>query len=108
MSCPCHPPPAIPGITTSIKPAQTDNERIKDITVLPPPEHLIRFFPSGAQPVEKLISKPASHPQGHRAARMTACWSSSGPCSVHDPAAALEYAPRLQAVRDQSPTRWKS
>ena len=24
---------------------QTDNERIKDITVLPPPEHLIRFFP---------------------------------------------------------------
>ena len=25
-------------------------------------------------------------------ARTTACWSSSGPCSVHDPDAALEYA----------------
>ena len=24
---------------------QTDDERIKDITVLPPPEHLMRFFP---------------------------------------------------------------
>ncbi|MCX8517112.1 MAG: 3-deoxy-7-phosphoheptulonate synthase, partial [Rhodoferax sp.] len=23
----------------------TDDERIKDITVLPPPEHLVRFFP---------------------------------------------------------------
>ena len=25
--------------------SQTDDQRIKDITVLPPPEHLIRFFP---------------------------------------------------------------
>ena len=25
--------------------SKTDDERIKDITVLPPPEHLIRFFP---------------------------------------------------------------
>ncbi len=24
--------------------SQTDDARIKDITVLPPPEHLIRFF----------------------------------------------------------------
>ena len=27
------------------KTSQTDDQRIKDITVLPPPEHLIRFFP---------------------------------------------------------------
>ena len=26
------------------KTSQTDDQRIKDITVLPPPEHLIRFF----------------------------------------------------------------
>ena len=31
---------------------QTDDERIKDITVLPPPEHLIRFFPISGTPVE--------------------------------------------------------
>ncbi|MFZ3028757.1 MAG: 3-deoxy-7-phosphoheptulonate synthase, partial [Rhodoferax sp.] len=36
---------------------QTDNERIKDITVLPPPEHLIRFFPIQGTPVEKMISR---------------------------------------------------
>ena len=35
---------------------ETDNERIKDITVLPPPEHLIRFFPIHGTPVEKMIS----------------------------------------------------
>ncbi len=27
------------------KTSKTDDERIKDINVLPPPEHLIRFFP---------------------------------------------------------------
>jgi 3-deoxy-7-phosphoheptulonate synthase len=37
--------------------SQTDDERIKDITVLPPPEHLIRFFPIHHTPVETLITK---------------------------------------------------
>ena len=36
--------------------SQTDDQRIKDITVLPPPEHLIRFFPIQGTPVEKLVS----------------------------------------------------
>ena len=39
------------------KTSQTDDERIKDITVLPPPEHLIRFFPIRGTAVETLISK---------------------------------------------------
>ena len=51
------------------KTSQTDDERIKDITVLPPPEHLIRFFPISGTPVEALITqtrngealKPAPH-----------------------------------------------
>ena len=34
------------------KTSQTDDQRIKDITVLPPPEHLIRFFPIQGTPVE--------------------------------------------------------
>mgnify|MGYP006966114229 FL=1 len=33
------------------KTSQTDDERIKDITVLLPPEHLIRFFPISGTPV---------------------------------------------------------
>ena len=31
--------------TLSEKTSQTDDQRIKDLTPLPPPEHLIRFFP---------------------------------------------------------------
>ena len=38
------------------KTSHADDERIKDITVLPPPEHLIRFFPILGTPVEELIT----------------------------------------------------
>ena len=38
------------------KTSQTDDQRIKDITVLPPPEHLIRFFPIQGTKVEELIT----------------------------------------------------
>lgn len=31
-----------------------------------------------------------------------------GPCSIHDPAAALDYARRLKPLRGSTPTRWKS
>ncbi len=31
-----------------------------------------------------------------------------GPCSIHDPAAALEYARRLKAQRENTRTRWRS
>jgi len=40
----------------SPKTGQTDDARIKEITVLPPPEHLIRFFPIRGTAVETLIS----------------------------------------------------
>ena len=35
--------------------SQTDDQRIEDVTPLPPPEHLIRFFPIAGTPVETLI-----------------------------------------------------
>ena len=40
----------------SEKTSQTDDERIVDVTPLPPPEHLIRFFPIRGTPVETLVS----------------------------------------------------
>ena len=40
----------------SEKTSETDDQRIRDITPLPPPEHLIRFFPIAGTPVEKLIT----------------------------------------------------
>jgi 3-deoxy-7-phosphoheptulonate synthase len=83
------------------KTSQTDDERIKDITVLPPPEHLIRFFPIGGTPVEALISQTRRrvhrilHGQDDRLLVVI------GPCSIHDPAAALDYARRLKTLRDK-------
>ncbi|MDA8453947.1 3-deoxy-7-phosphoheptulonate synthase [Acidovorax sp. GBBC 3334] len=83
------------------KTSQTDDERIKDITVLPPPEHLIRFFPIRGTPIETLISRTRQRIQDIMARRDDRLLVVIGPCSIHDPAAALEYARRLQSVRAQ-------
>ncbi len=80
--------------------SQTDDERIKDITVLPPPEHLIRFFPINGTPTEKLIAgtrKSISKIVHGKDDRLLVV---IGPCSIHDPQAALEYARRLKPLRD--------
>ena len=81
--------------------SQTDDQRIKDITVLPPPEHLIRFFPIQGTAVEQLITstrKTIHHIMHGQDDRLLVV---IGPCSIHDPAAALEYARRLKAERER-------
>ena len=83
------------------KTSQTDDERIKDITVLPPPEHLIRFFPIRGTPVEALITRTRQNIHNIIAGQDDRLLVIIGPCSIHNPAAALEYAQRLQAVRAQ-------
>ena len=80
---------------------QTDDERILDLNVLPPPEHLIRFFPIKNTPIEALISQTRlavhriMHGQDDRLLLII------GPCSIHDPAAAIDYAQRLAVLRRQ-------
>ena len=83
------------------KTSQTDDERIKDITVLPPPEHLIRFFPIRATAVEPLITQTRKNIHNIMAGDDDRLLVIMGPCSIHDPAAALDYARRLQAARAQ-------
>ena len=83
------------------KTSQTDDERIRDVTPLPPPEHLIRFFPIRGTAAERLIGETRQtirdilHGQDDRLLVII------GPCSIHDPAAAMEYAQRLKALRAQ-------
>ena len=82
------------------KTSQTDDERIKDITVLPPPEHLIRFFPIRGTPVEALITETRKNIHNIMAGKDDRLLVVIGPCSIHDPAAALEYARRLKVARE--------
>ena len=82
-------------LETRDKTSLTDDERIASIVPLPPPEHLIRFFPIQGTPVEALITET------RRKVRLILQGQSDrllvviGPCSIHDPAAALAYAARL-------------
>jgi 3-deoxy-7-phosphoheptulonate synthase len=79
--------------------SKTDDERLKDITVLPPPEHLIRFFPIRATPVEALVLGTRKRIQHIMVGKDDRLLVIIGPCSIHDPSAALEYARRLKEQR---------
>jgi 3-deoxy-7-phosphoheptulonate synthase len=87
----------VPADKTSL----TDDERIENIVPLPPPENLIRFFPIQGTPVERLIAdtrrrvREILHGQSDRMLVVM------GPCSIHDPAAAVAYAEKLALARRQ-------
>ena len=83
------------------KTGQTDDARIKDTTVLPPPEHLIRFFPISGTAVERLVQDTRSTIGSIMRGEDDRLLVIVGPCSIHDPAAALDYARRLADVREQ-------
>ncbi|PWW47929.1 3-deoxy-7-phosphoheptulonate synthase [Melaminivora alkalimesophila] len=81
--------------------SQTDDQRIQDITVLPPPDHLIRFFPIRGSEVESLIATTRRSIGRIMSGTDDRLLVVIGPCSIHNPEAALEYARRLQAAREQ-------
>lgn len=88
-------PPSIDRTST------TDDQRIENILPLPPPAHLIQFFPIKDTPAERFIAdtrrniRDILHGQSDRLLVVI------GPCSIHDPVSALEYASRLKAQRDR-------
>jgi 3-deoxy-7-phosphoheptulonate synthase len=90
-----------PGTQPQDRTSQTDDARIKDITVLPPPEHLIRFFPIRNTSVESLIERTRSNIQNIMRGSDDRLLVVMGPCSIHDTAAALDYARRLKDVREK-------
>lgn len=83
------------------KTSQTDNARIKEITVLPPPEHLIRFFPISNTPVEELVATSRERIRNIMMGQDDRLLVVIGPCSIHDPQAAVEYAQRLAEQRER-------
>ena len=83
------------------KTSKTDDERIKNVTMLPPPEHLIRFFPISGTPVETLVAGTRKAIRQIMTGQDDRLLVIIGPCSIHDPAAALDYARKLLAKRDK-------
>jgi 3-deoxy-7-phosphoheptulonate synthase len=79
--------------------SQTDDQRIRDVTPLPPPEHLIRFFPIAGTPAETLIGHTRQAVRKIMQKKDDRLLVIMGPCSIHDPVAALEYARKLLAQR---------
>jgi 3-deoxy-7-phosphoheptulonate synthase len=81
------------------KTSRTDDERVESVALLPPPEHLIRFFPIEGTAVETLVGDTRSRIRQLLHGVDDRLLVVIGPCSIHDPAAALEYAQRLAAQR---------
>jgi 3-deoxy-7-phosphoheptulonate synthase len=81
------------------KTSLTDDERIENIFTLPPPEHLIRFFPIQGTAVENLVNDTRRRLRDILHGRSDRLLVVIGPCSIHDPVAALAYAERLAAER---------
>ncbi len=90
-----------PASNPADKTGKTDNARIEGITVLPPPEHLIRFFPIQGTAVETLIERTRRSVHNMLSGKDKRLLVVVGPCSIHDPAAAVEYARRLKVQRDK-------
>ena len=86
---------AAPADRTSL----TDDERIENIVPLPPPEHLIRFFPIQGTPVETLISDTRRRVREILHGLSDRMLVIIGPCSIHDPAAAVAFAEKLAPER---------
>jgi 3-deoxy-7-phosphoheptulonate synthase len=81
------------------KTSLTDDERIDNIIPLPPPEHLIRFFPIQGSAVEAQIAETRARVRQILHGRSDRLLVVMGPCSIHDPAAAIEYAKKLAQER---------
>ena len=91
--------PEYPAQAPTDRTSLTDDERIGNVVPLPPPEHLIRFFPIQGTPVEALIAATRKRVKAILHGRSDRLLVVIGPCSIHDPGAAVEYAGRLAEAR---------
>jgi 3-deoxy-7-phosphoheptulonate synthase len=86
-------------MNTAITRHQIDDVRVREIKELTPPVHLLREFPLSAKAAEVVFE---TRNQIHRILhgvddRLLVI---IGPCSIHDPKAAIEYATRLKVLKD--------
>jgi 3-deoxy-7-phosphoheptulonate synthase len=80
---------------------RTDDVRIRRIRPLPPPEELHKGCDIRGTAVEELISATRARIRRILSGADDRLLLVIGPCSIHDPRAALEYARRLRAERER-------
>lgn len=79
---------------------RTDDLRIKEIRELSPPSHVLREFPITDRAAQVTAeTRAAIHRILHGADDRL--FVVIGPCSIHDPKAALEYASKLKGEKDR-------
>ncbi len=84
----------------------TSDRRIRRFSDIPSPHDVLTEFPLGARRAER-VARDRDEIADILAGRDDRLLVVVGPCSVHDPAAALEYASRLVNVADELQDRLK-
>ena len=83
------------------KTSRTDDQRIRNVTPLPPPESLIRFFPIRGTAAESLVADTRKSIRKIINGKDDRMLVIIGPCSIHDPSAAIDYARKLMVQREK-------
>ncbi|WP_304113687.1 3-deoxy-7-phosphoheptulonate synthase [Mycolicibacterium bacteremicum] len=79
---------------------ETSDRRIRSFSEIPSPHDVLTEFPLGARRAER-VARDRDEIADILAGRDNRLLVVVGPCSVHDPAAALDYASRLTQVAEE-------
>src|SRR5512134_1944544 len=98
---PSHCPHPMRATDPTEKTSKVDDERVVAVEPLPPPEQLIRFFPVAGGPIEGFVAASRDRVRRIVHGADDRLLVVIGPCSVHEPRSALDYADHLAEVRPQ-------
>lgn len=87
-------------------PPATSDRRIRRFSAIPTPHDVLTEFPLGARRAER-VARDRDEIADILAGRDDRLLVVVGPCSVHDPAAALDYASRLAPIAERLGDRLK-
>lgn len=88
------------NLAQTATPPATSNRRIRSYSTIPSPHDVLTEFPLGPRRAER-VARDREEIAAILAGRDDRLLVVVGPCSVHDPAAALDYASRLVKVADE-------
>ncbi len=94
------------NLAQTATPPVTSDRRVRSFSEIPSPHEVLTEFPLGARRAER-VARDRDEVADILAGRDNRLLVVVGPCSVHDPAAALDYASRLVKVADELGDRLK-